>query len=86
MFWVRSSAPCLELFSAAPGGNKKQMVKSLDETGKQVFYSNEKMPYMLNIAVIEEHNSRAMKNRAEQNEMTNAFNILKKTNSIGKQA
>lgn len=26
MFWVRSSAPCLELFSAAPGrgGNKKQ--------------------------------------------------------------
>lgn len=40
----------------------------------------------MNIAVIGEHNSRAMKNRAEKNEMTNAFNILKKMNSIGKQA
>lgn len=59
----------------------------MTETGKQVFsYSNEKMLYMLNIAAIEEHNSRAMKNRAEKNEMTNAFNILKKMNSIGKQA
>lgn len=64
------------------------MVKSLDDRDRQTsfFYSNEKMLYMLNIAVIEEHNSRAMKNRAEKNEMTNAFNILKKMNSIGKQA
>lgn len=44
------------------------------------------MLHMLNIAVIEEHNSRDMKNRAEKNKMTNAFNILKKIHSIGKQA
>lgn len=62
------------------------MVKSLDDRDRQTscfFYGNEKM---LNIAVIEERNSRAMKNWAEKNKMTNAFNILKKMNSIGKQA
>lgn len=67
------------------------MVKSLDDRQENkfffvFFYSNEKMLHMLNIAVIEEHNSKAMKNRVDKNGMTNAFNILKKMSSIGKQA
>lgn len=40
---------------------------------------------MLKMSEMEEHNSRDLKSGAEKNEMTDAFNILKKMNSIGKE-
>lgn len=36
MFWVRSSAPCLELFSAAPGSQKQEMLMRFST--RDVFY------------------------------------------------